>query len=210
MKPQLNRFLVLLNAERKKLGVLGVLMLALVAAGVRAVVLSGPRSASAAVRAGADGEREGEGSGGTGSSASGGTRRPDIQAPIPADLKRDLFAINEEHFPRPAQTEPADAVAPKSAPAKVETPSRVEPPRQEDPPEARAAEDLRKLRLKGTILGGTPMAVIELTGQRDKRSSVVRPGEQIEGFTLIEVKSGGVVLEKYGIKLELKRALPEG
>lgn len=210
MKARMNKLMVLVNAERKKLGVLGVLCLGLVAAGIRAVIMSGPRSAGAAV-SGPDSEAGGRDERGDKSkSGDSGGRGPDIRAPIPATLTRDLFALDESQFPRPAQTEPADAVAPKSAPAKDETPSRVEPVRQVEPPEVRIAEEVRKLRLKGTLLGASPMAVIEVAGPKDKRGVVVRPGEQIEGFTLVEIKNGGVVLEKERVKVELKRALPEG
>ena len=209
MTPRVSRIMVLVNAERKKLSVLGVLVLGLGAAGVRAYVLSGPRAAVASSTGTSIENNSEQERGGSGVRAVGG-RGPDIRMPIPAELTRDLFAFDESQFPRPSQTEPADAVDPKSAPAKVETSSRVEPERQEDLPEVRAAADLRKLRLKGTLLGGSPMAVIELAGQKDKRGTVVRPGDQIEGFTLVEVNNDGVVFEKYGVKVELKRALPEG
>jgi hypothetical protein len=207
MKPRMSKLMVLVHAERKKLGVLGILVLALGLASLRALVLSGPRSANAAP--GARSEESPDGNvPGAGRRTAG--HRPDIRTTIPAELTRDLFALDESQFPRPSQTEPPDSVDPKSAPAKVETSSRVEPRQEEDPPEVRIAEELRKLRLKGTILGGSPMAVIELAGQKDKRGTVVRPGESIEGFTLIEVVNGGVVLEKDGVRVELKRALPEG
>jgi len=207
MNPRMSRLMVLINAERKKLGVLSVLVLCLGGAGLRAFVLSGPRSAVASDRTPVEAGTASDRKGGAGTSS---RRKPDIRLPIPAELKRDLFAIPEAHFPKPSQTEPADSDIPKSAPAKDETPSRVEPVRPEDQPEAKAAADLRRLRLKGTILGGSPMAVIELAGQKDKRGTVVRPGGEIDGFTLVEIKSDGVVLEKYGVRLELKRALPEG
>lgn len=206
MKPKVNRLMLRVQAERKKLGVLGALMLALCVVGVRGMLNKGPRSANAALGLEKE-EASQRGANGAGDKAG---RKPDIRTTLPVELTRDLFALDEEQFPRPSQTEPAVGDRPKSALPKVETSSRFGPDRKEDSPEERVAADLRKLRLKGTILGGSPMAVIEYAGAKDNRGTVVRPGESIEGFTLIEVVNAGVVLEKEGIRVELKRALPEG
>jgi hypothetical protein len=74
----------------------------------------------------------------------------------------------------------------------------------------RVMKEAASLRLRGSLIGSTPMAVIEVTGKRADKGNVVRPGQVVEGFTLIEVHSTGVVLEKDGVRVELRRVLPEG
>ena len=66
-------------------------------------------------------------------------------------------------------------------------------------------EEAESLRLKSTLMGPNPMAVIEssISGQRVSRT--LRPGDRIDGFLLLTVESRLVVLEKHGERIELER-----
>ena len=67
--------------------------------------------------------------------------------------------------------------------------------------------ELSQLRLRGTLLGSSPTAVLETVS--DRKSHVLRPGQEFAGFTLVEIGSASVTLEKEGFTVELERARPE-
>jgi hypothetical protein len=200
------------RADRKKLTVLAVLGVLLVASGIRAVVLSGPRAARASAMP-TENPAPGVSGGSAAATSTVGEQRtrrgPETRVPAPPPLMRDLFALSERHFPKPSQTEPVDDSPPKSETAKVETPPQVPAPTPAETAEARVRKEVERLRLRGTLLGGNPTAVIEIGTGRERRGTVVRPGEDVLGFKLVEVRATEVVLEKDGIRIELKRALPE-
>jgi len=212
MRSTIAHLKVLLAAEKKKAGVLGVLLLMLVVVGVRATLQAGPSKARAATAsqerraAAAAAEAEKAASGNTARRA-----RPPVTVERPRPLRRDLFLLSEAYFPLPSQTEPPAGMPPKSGSSNVEAAVRKPAgPVMEQSAEERVQKEAGSLRLRGTLIGSTPMAVIEVTGKRADKGNVVRPGQVVEGFTLIEVQSTGVVLEKDGVRVELRRVLPEG
>lgn len=211
MNTTITRLKVVLAAEKKKAGVLSVLLLLLVVAGVRSTMQAGPSKARAATvsqerRAAAAAAAEKEASGNMTRRA-----RPPVTVERPRPLRRDLFLLSEAHFPLPSQTEPPARMPPKSGSSNVEAAVRKPAgPATEHSAAERVRKEAGSLRLRGTLIGSTPMAVIEVTGKRADKGNVVRPGQVVEGFTLIEVQSTGVVLEKDGVRVELRRVLPEG
>jgi len=211
MKATITHLKVVLAAEKKKAGILSVLLLLLVAVGVRSTMQAGPSKARAAT---ASQERRAAAAAAAESAGSGNTARrakPPITVERPRPLRRDLFLLNEAYFPLPSQTEPPAGMPPKSGSSNVEAPVRNPAgPAKEDTVAERVRKESGSLRLRGTLIGSTPMAVIEVTGKRADKGNVVRPGQVVEGFTLIEVQSTGVVLEKDGVRVELRRVLPEG
>lgn len=210
MNKAMTRLLIAANADRKKFTVLAILLIVFVGFGVRTLTSGGPRSVKAGARTA---EKSSKASKSKQSDSSTGARRtrhgPEIKIPLPPSLTRNLFAFNESYFPDPAQTDSSADSAPKSGTANVEAPSQAPAPKPGDSLEARVGKEAERLRLRGTLLGANPMAVIEAGAGRERSRSVVRPGDEVEGFKLIEVRATEVVIEKDGIRVELKRALPE-
>ena len=211
MKRRWAHLVAILLADKKRASMLAILLGLLGIAGLRAVVLLGPSSARASDRA--ENRRDGPGSANASpqGSESGRSRRgPGIRVAAPPPLERDLFALNEVYFPPPSQTQPPVHPPPKSEASSVETPPQASGAERADEPGQRAQRDAQRLRLRGTLLGSAPMAVIEVIGSKDRRGTVVRPGQEVEGFVVSEIRAAAVVLERDGVKVELKRALPEG
>ena len=53
------------------------------------------------------------------------------------------------------------------------------------------------------MMGRRPIAVME-SGKRGSRPQMLRIGETLMGFELMEVRSGSVVLEKQGVRVVLE------
>lgn len=225
MKARWLELLVLLKAERRKAGMLGMLIVVLAVLGIRNFVSGPPQSARGAPvqTPGSESARE--------SLLSSMTRPISFdallpQGPItryaaPPALERNIFVPDESYFPAPApsslsaspvQTDPAPDAARKSEQGIVE--ETVQSDEDHEARRARVAKEAEGLRLKSTIVGQSPIAVLEVLGRRDGGSRgtdrvVLRPGQSAEGFTLVEVRTQTVVLEKEGIQIELSRELPE-
>jgi hypothetical protein len=134
----------------------------------------------------------------------GPTSRVISLAPTPR-LSRNLFALDESYFPRPSQTEPLRVLPKTSAGSAFQ--ERAE---NADEVRARASariEELAKsLKLRSIVLGQSPLAVIETKG---RERNVVRVGQEIDGFTLVEVATNSVVVEMESVRVRLTLARPE-
>ena len=195
-------FVVLLRAERKKAAVLGALGLVLAAMLIKQAPGFSPRSASASSPSSSENADGGApGSGVAESLAGAGPIIHVTQAPTP---RRDLFRFDEGVFPSAPQSAPAAELGPKSEPLQDE----VDGERESDAERLVriARRDAAGLRLTSTLVGDRPIAVIERGEGRDRTSEVVRVGQEIGGFTLIEVSTHAVVLERRGIRVRLERA----
>jgi hypothetical protein len=53
------------------------------------------------------------------------------------------------------------------------------------------------------MVGSRLAAVIEATVERQTTSHVLRPGQSVEGFVLVEVHTDRVLLEKEGVMVEM-------
>ncbi|MBL0926411.1 MAG: hypothetical protein IBJ11_02010 [Phycisphaerales bacterium] len=208
MSTRLAELWIILNADRKKSAVLGVLLLALTLLGLRTVLSGGIGSAQARDRRAAGQPDAAPAAGLAAAAAAAAAGRPIIRVPRPAELTRNLFLVNEVTFPRPVEMPQSAGVAQKSQSETAEDPEVVRG-RERAAAEKRVREQASKLRLRSTMLGRTPMAVVDQVGRSDRRNFVLRPGESVDGLTLVEVSELSVVLEKDGFRVELKRELPE-
>ncbi len=201
MKRQLLELWIAASSDPRKLGILGALLVvALGLWGRAALMQSGPSEAEAS-RKGSASSSASSAKGGEHSSEKAGPTRVVTLPPI-EPLGRDLFAVSEELIPQPSQPEAKASGAPKPSPSNDDKPMDLEQLRI-----ARIMERASGLRLRSTIVGGEPIAVIEQVGRRSQ-GRVVRLGEQIAGFSLVKVDAGRVVLEQDGVRVELAQQRP--
>ncbi|TVQ31600.1 MAG: hypothetical protein EA376_09020 [Phycisphaeraceae bacterium] len=206
MKKRLMEYWVMVTADPKKASILGGLVVVALVMWVRAGVLSkssenqapGPRQAGAA-------QQTDIGSGSAMDRKLASANR--IELPSLTPLERNLFLPSERYFPLPSQTE-------VSEPSPAKSPIRNDDIEQEDEAalaarhEQRIREQAKNLRVRSIMLGSSPTAVIETHGSRRGAAQVLRIGQQIEGFTLIEVHRSRVVVEQDGIRVALTLATP--
>ncbi len=80
-------------------------------------------------------------------------------------------------------------------------------PAAEDP-RARVEAEAAKLRLRSTLLGASPLAVIERSEGGAAKRRVARPGEQVDGFRVVRIEAHLVELEKDGVRIVLEQERP--
>ncbi len=204
MQEKLLELWLLINADRKKSVVLGASMLVLVVLGGRQLLSASPRAANAQqatvleqLRDQAVGDLDAQ------------LLFPDagaIRVPTPdVERPRDLFRFSDRYFPPPKTESPVVANAAKLNEGNDEsTDAHIDEDAQRV---ARVRSEAERFRLRSTILGATPIATIEIVGERATRSEMLRPGEQISGFTLVDVGSHSVTLRKSGVEITLQRRL---
>ena len=71
---------------------------------------------------------------------------------------------------------------------------------------ARVEEQAGLLKVRSIVLGQNPNAVVESKG---RVRQVVRIGQVIDGFTLVEVVADSIVLEMDSVRVRLSLARPE-
>lgn len=122
-----------------------------------------------------------------------------IRVPAAPRASRNIFALEDAHFPRPAQTAPIQPEAAESPMPVVESPAEsADAVRTRK--EAAVAESARLLILRSVVVGRNPVAVIEKTGGS---RHLVGPGQEIEGFVLNEVGADWAVMTKDGVRVKL-------
>lgn len=211
MRRQLAEFWVIVTADRRKATTLLVLLLLLAGMSVRTALFSGPSRSEAAMsdRVSQVNSLAAAGKGAVSRTlASLSSPGHDVvRVPSCPRLVRNLFAIEDAYFPPPVKATRAKPARTESAPARpqapIETADEVRARR-----EASITDEARAIQLKSVVVGGSPMAVFEIPGSRGKRTVVSR-GQTIEGFTLIEVSSNSVVLEKESVRVRLELTLAE-
>lgn len=207
MKDRLLGMWYVVIEDRKKAGILGVLLLALGALAVKSMLSAGPNQSSAA-------------SGGDSSPGQVGQtalsraaelvarlqRRQFREVPAAPRLSRDLFAVDERRFPPPIVEVPVRVEPP---------PERIEPVIKSDPEDAddlrareiaRIREEAEGFKLRSVVVGQNPLAVIELPG---KRRTVVPLGGSVNGFKVEEVTTESVELVKDAVRVRLKLTVPK-
>lgn len=123
---------------------------------------------------------------------------------------RNVFGLDPAHFPPLAQAKSSEPPAPPSLPAQP-TPVVSNAENADDDPERRAArlvDETKSWRLKSVILGQRPLAVIE-TGGKQQRSAVVREGDEVLGWQLVEISLMSVLMEKESVRVRLTLVLPD-
>lgn len=195
--------------DRKRAGLLGLLFVGLLFSVGRVMIDAGPSSASAR-----EGRVDAGGIPGMAGSFSAVTLEdlrksgPTIDVVRPAPISRNLFAYDRTYFPEPPQAESTVQVTPKSPLGTDDT--TVSEDRSEF---ERVVERVRMessgLRLRSTMLGARPVAVIEWKDGRNVTSEVVRPGGSVAGFEVVQVRAQSVLLSKDGVMVELQREKPQ-
>ena len=208
MNKQFQEVWTLITSDKKKAMALG--SLALVAGGLwlRAAITSGPSKASASdkKRMTADGEKRAKKSGEKNAeSDKSETVVRVIAVTSPPPLTRDLFALSDALLASSSQMDSDRSGNPKSAVGKDDKPLQSAAMRAQTL-EERVQSEASDFRLRSTMIGASPIAVIETQGAKSRQSgTVVRVGEQIEGFTVIAIRARDVELEKEGVRITLSR-----
>lgn len=202
---------VLLMADRKKAGVLGLLLLVLAVVGVKSFVRLGPETTTAALTGGSPTAETVAAAGQdaysrTVASIEAVRNGGIVRVARPSRVDRDLFALDHAYFPPPAQPE---SVRPAAQDSRI-TPVESSAPTVDEVrarAESRVRSEADGLRLRSVIVGSRPIAVFEIKG--DRQRAVVRVGESIGGFVLAEVFSDSVVLEKESVRVRVSLAKPD-
>jgi hypothetical protein len=108
-----------------------------------------------------------------------------VHVDLPAMPGRDLFGIDPSRYKRNPEASPQALVA-KS--------TQVTP--DEDPKVAAVRQEAMELRLESVVTGTKPRAYIN--------GRLLAPGDEYEGFTLIQVTDRHVLLTKYGFIIRLR------
>lgn len=206
MKQQLAQLWIAITQDGKKAAILGALVVVAAALWVRASLLSGgPRQASAddqsVESAGDGGSQTGAGAWGDDESVEAA---PTTLPPL-RPLDRDFFAPNEQYFPKSSQTDSPDEEAPKSAGGTDETSDQTRSPREQHARSVRERAD--RMKLRSTVVGAQPYAVIQSPTFGEGRGKVFSVGDVVDGLHLIEIASDHVVLEHGGVRVTLRLKL---
>lgn len=207
MNAHLQEIWTLITTDKKKATILGAL--ALVAGGLwlRAAMTSGPSTAKAnEKRMTADGERRAK------RASKKSESETEHDAPVriielspPPPLTRDLFALSDALLASSAQTDPAPFSNPKSA-SGTDDKSLQSAGMRTQSTEDRVRAEAGKLRLRSTMIGANPIAVIEAGASSRAAGRVVRLGDEIEGFIVRAIHAREIELEKEGVRVTLTRA----
>lgn len=107
--------------------------------------------------------------------------------------ERDLFALSDAHFPHPSEPEPLATEGAKSADQSDD----------ESLQRQAIAQALESITLKSTLVGKTPVAVVSIPGLTGRRDVMLRVGDALDGFSVVEITKGRVVLEREGARASL-------
>jgi hypothetical protein len=196
------RIRVLVSADPKKTTVFAALALVLVALAGRRLVDLGPSEASASDGASSQSpiDRLVDAS----DLDDLGSKGPIIRAPAPGPVERDLFRPDPSVFPRPTQAEEPARERPKSRAERADTQSERGASDRASI-ERRVRKEAESFRLKSVMTGQQPVAMLEVTSGGRVTTAMARAGGEVEGFSVIEIKPGSVVLEKQGVRVVLTR-----
>ena len=192
-----HRLLAEVRRDPKKASILGVLALVLLIIGVRLVVFrTGSPSVSSAETAqasGAGGEMSLQRPASAAQSPSlskGGDRQADsflaIQK-VPVD--RDIFTPNVAYFPVEDKANPSTVVSAVQV---------VDPTAKARAAKLQVQAQAKALSLQSTVVGSVPTAIVN--------GRVLRVGDWISDFQIVEISSRSCQLEKSGIRVVLEMA----
>ncbi|MBL8746562.1 MAG: hypothetical protein JNK58_09440 [Phycisphaerae bacterium] len=223
-------FKLMIEQEKKKAYALGVLGLLLLAALVRAGLTLGPRSSAASpttevsgISSLASAGREAVSRAIASDDALHGGRFIDIPRSPPTT--RNLFAMDPSWYAPEFQDAAESDAPPEQSEQATQIPrgggysegaggKRVESASQnaDDLAERQRAQLLEETtgwRLSSVVMGERPIAVVEVPpigGRGAPRSNVVRVGQPLREWLVIEITSSAVVLEKQKVRVRLSLA----
>jgi hypothetical protein len=114
----------------------------------------------------------------------------------PRDLARELFAADWKSFRPALPTQPADgrSVEPQGLWGRFRAAARAESARQQRRAE-RIRRDAAGLVLQSTVIGRDPTAMVS--------GRLVRLGDRLDAFEVVEIGPGRVVVRKDGVRVVL-------
>jgi hypothetical protein len=149
--------------------------------------------------------------------ARGSRRRSVIEVPASPPLDANIFALHPAHFVPPAQTDQVVITALTPGHNAVESKTQNA---DVDPHQAllQLIAQTATWRLKSVMLPGTspgahatsePFAVVETHEKgAPSRSDVVKIGQDIQGWIVIEIQQASIVVEKESVRVRLSLAPP--
>jgi hypothetical protein len=209
VKARLTEAWIAITADKRKAVVLGALTLVALVTVTRAA-LSQKKPAGLRPVAGASAPAAADAAAGLvrAENRESRTEAPVVRLAAIPPLTRNLFLASERHFPYPAQTEGSGGTPAKS-PVGTDEKSEEEIERALAEERVRLVnEEAAGLRLRSTMLGTSPLAVVESAKGARGGSAVLRVGQAFEGFTLVEVHRESAILEKDGVRVEIRLPLP--
>lgn len=184
MKQHLNNFIHQVTSDKKKLGV----MLCALAIGLllwgRLLLQGVPRTATAE-EPGTSARATENAPNDTALSAGSGKPLPVVHVDLPSAPSRDLFGIDPSRYRRTPGSGHDDPVA-----------KSTQLTSDDDPRIAAVREEAVELKLESVLIGTLPRAYIN--------GHLLAPGDEYEGFTLIQVTDRHVLLTKYGLIIRLR------
>ncbi|MBL0922562.1 MAG: hypothetical protein IBJ10_10595 [Phycisphaerales bacterium] len=199
MNERLMEIWTLAQQDRKKAATLGALLLVALVMGVRAIVSGsgGPSRAAAAPAArGMAAPTAGKPAGMTMEQTLAALRpqqRVSLVAGPPRDLFRSTWAVIGAD---------ADGVEGKSGAGGADNADGSGGVRE------RVEREAASLRLRSTMLGARPLAVIEGSAGGGARRRVARMGEELDGFRVVRIEAHLVELEKEGVRVAIEQSRP--
>lgn len=107
---------------------------------------------------------------------------------------RDLFSLDNAHFPDPSQADRRASEGAKSAGIY-----------DDDGVGASAiAGALERIRLKSTMIGSRTIAIFDLSALKGPPAVVARVGDAVGGFRITRITARSVTLERDGLTSELR------
>ncbi len=199
---------VRITTNPQKASLLAALLVILAVMGIRVALRSGPNMASA-----------GAGDGSERSASARVNKALDNNlleqggAPVSilrsGPLERNVFTFDEDHFPSPpppVQEDRGNSGKSGSKPPESQTEKELTP---EEKRERLVREAKRAFTLQSTLVGAKPIAVIQTHGSGGRDRQMLSVGQELRGFVLREVLAHAIVVEKDGIRIEIRRELPE-
>lgn len=211
MTTRMTRLKQMVEAEKKKAFALAALVAALGVIAGRHMLSAGPRKSQAALGADVSSAQSpvdaGQAAIGRTIASLTASKLRFIEIRSSPTLTRDLFALNTEHFPVPSQTEAESSATEQSGTPGVES----APPSADEQRRAREAllvSETQGWRVRSVLLGSNESAVIETPGA-DGRRHVLRVGQFCRGWSVIEIESTHVIIEKEGVRVRLSAVSPD-
>lgn len=197
-KPNLkDRLFAELRRDPKKASIMGVLALVLLIIGVREVArrVGSPSAGSAAtVRAsgagGATGLRKPANAVQAPGLPKGRNRQADSSTAIyKSPVDRDIFTPNVAYFPVEEKAKPSTVVSSAQV---------IDPTAKAEAAKLQVQAQAKALSLQSTVVGAVPTAIVN--------GRVLRVGDWISDFQIVEINSRSCQLEKSGIRVVLEMA----
>jgi len=184
-----DRLLAEMRRDPKKASILGALALVLLIVGVREIARR--TGSPATVRAsGATGLRRPANAVQAPGLPKGRDRQADSSSPIQrATVDRDIFTPNVAYFPVEDKAKPTTVVSSAQV---------VDPTAKAEAEKLQVQAQAKALSLQSTVVGVVPTAIVN--------GRVLRVGDWISDFQIVEINSRSCQLEKSGIRVVLEMA----